>query len=198
MDVDIIELKYKPTIWGKERTVKVTSDFIVIEKDSGKKVQINLREFEGFKFGIFWAHFWIPLGINFYLQIKGSNKNNLKISMFSLFGIGGDQSLDWFNELYDAIDEKLVRPKCVEYIEQILEGETIHINNVSFDKYQITIKESKRNIKSYFLTDIEILEYQSYFTIVHTPTNAPLLDLRYREDWNAAMVFTMLDVMTNS
>jgi hypothetical protein len=51
-------------------------------------------------------------------------------------------------------------------------------------------------VKSYFLTDIELLEYQSYFMIVHKPTNTPLLDLRYREDWNAAMVFGMLQVMT--
>lgn len=196
MDTDIIAIFFKSSLWSKEKKFRISNDFVVLEHTSEELINsLNLRDFEGFKFAIYWSYFFFPLGLNFKLELKNKNGQNFKIRLFSLLGLNRNTYHRSFNELYSAINEKLIKPKCADLINSVLNNETITLNNLAFDKHQVTIKEGRRREKSYFYSDLEVIEFQSYFTVVLKSTQWPIADIRYKEDWNASMVFALLNAM---
>lgn len=196
MDLTSIKIQYQP-IFPLTKEIIISSDFITLKKNMKIQKTVNLRDFDGIRYGIRWISFLIPLGLKFIIKIKPKDGKPLIIYMYSIFGLQHKKQHHKLKEIHASIWEKFLQEKCLTLLAKLEKGETIQFDHININKHQFSLIDKNKKIKSYFITDIDIVEFRTFYTLVTKSNRKPILDLDYLTNWHAAIIYTLIKSINN-
>ena len=159
------------------------------------------NEIAEIRFGMKWISFEVTFGREYFIFIRNTKKEVIKINFKTYFGNKKTEYQNLYREIVINLEELYFGKIVDEYLKKYEEKESFQIGEVYFTKDNIKIgvsgilKETEKNIS---WENIRIKEYFSYVAIysAENPENINR-GFSYLEDWNSLVLCSFLKSVLN-
>ena len=186
----MLQINIKPNLFDRNRKLIISQDLITYEDSDWKNISdttFKKGEIVGFRFGIEPIKGYIfTIGWLYRVDIKGNDNRIMKIRFTSLYNIRNKQLQEKYSAIIDAFFDNHQDNIINKYIEIFNTHSKVEIleTTIKWDSVQF-------NGNNIFYHDLGVKEYARYFTLFSKSNPKIYKAYNYRNDWNAAVVYSI-------
>lgn len=180
---------------NRERKVVITKEYIEFEDKNridSENSRLYWKDFDAIRYGnerIRGYSFYI--GLKRQIFIQDSNKNQIKISLTSLYSFRHKKNHEKFSEILNTIFNSFLNSHVFTLIELVKSGQKITLAGVEVSKDEVAYHFKKELLKIDFLV-LNIASYKSYFYIYSEIDKERSFRVNFLEDWNSMLLYSVI------
>lgn len=181
------------------RKLILNPEFIKFESNdsiTNLYTRFERNEITEFRFGIKWISLEVTFGREYFIFIRNTDKNVIKINFKTYFGNRKTEYQNLFREIVINLENLYFGNIVDEYLKKYEKKENFKIGEVFFSKDSVKIRVNgilKETYKTISWENIRFKEYYTYIAIYSTenPENINR-GYSYLEDWNSLVLCSFL------
>ena len=187
-----LEIKVKSSILDRDRTLIIDPEYIEFDdKDlkESKPARIAKSDITGFKFGLKPVRgYYFYIGRIYCIDVKGSQDQQIKIRIKSLYGIRKKELTQKYSSIVKALYGYYMDEIILKYLNQFSNKEQFEIAGVIFNTDGVIFNE-KIGVVTWF--DLGTRTYYNYYTLYSMQQPAKYKAFEYINDWNTAILYSV-------
>ncbi|MFZ4455298.1 MAG: hypothetical protein ACOYOT_03675 [Bacteroidales bacterium] len=191
MNQNDFNITFKTNFYSRKKVLSFSEKDLTLKQDGQIVNSLMKSNIKDIRCGIsFIRGVDFTIGRIYCIDIKDENSQILKIRLRSLYGINKNILYEKYSLIIDKLYEFYFDDIISDYIQNILNGESVQFDGFTFNDDGICWKNSKEeNVISW--EDLRLKEYTYYFALFHKDNHLKYKALTYLTDWNSVVIYSI-------